>query len=71
MNLPACMGMWCNTPLLVELINATSGDGTFISISVGGSMLIDSITMLPYEYQLGMKNGIDIDVPMDCNLETR
>ena len=71
MNLPACMGMWCNAPLLDELINATSGDGTFISISVGGSVLIDSIILLPYEYQSGIKDGVVIDVPLDCNLENR
>ena len=71
MNLPACMGMWCNAPLLDELINATSGDSTFISISVGGSILIDTVILLPYEYQSGMKDGLDIDVPLDCNLENR
>ena len=71
MDLPACMGMWCNAPLLAELINATSADGTFISISVGGSILIDSIILLPYEYQSGIKDGVVIDVPLDCNLENR
>ena len=71
MDLPTCMGMWCNAPLLAELINATSGDVTFISISVGSSILIDSIILLPYEYQSGIKDDVNIDVPLDCNLENR
>ena len=71
MDVPACMGMWCNVPLLDELINATSGAGTFISISVGGSILIDTIILLPYEYQSGMKDDVNINVPLDCNLGNR
>lgn len=67
----ACPSTWCYSSVLAELINSTTGDTTFLSITVNDTLILDSIILLPHQYETGNSDGVSVGTPEGCDLSTR